>query len=330
MDEISGNDALPAPPAAPAALSILPAGPQPAATAHRRLPRERRRPSARRLAVAGGLAVLVAAVAVFAGTRSGSPAGPQAGLSPAAFVMSATTSTLAQRTADVSISGSVTVRGLTIPVTGTGLTDFRAQSFESALSFSASGVRVQEHELIVAQRFYLGMVVNGTDVMAALTGKQWVLSPFSVATQPGTSLGSGDPVSQLRLLAAHGNTVTPLGTTTVEGRRLSGYRVVISRQAVTASMQRELAAPGLTAAERRLLRQAEAMLKPPTIEAWFDSAGLLRQMSMQMEFSISSVSGGGTVTMTFDHYGVPVHIAALPASDVGSYSAFLKAAAAAP
>ena len=266
----------------------------------------------------GAAAVVVALVGV---VLVGIGRGPSA--NAAGAVYDAAQKTLAQRSAAVTVTGTMNAAGRTIPLTGAGTVDFATSTMNLHLTMQMGGMSIVEHEVMVNGHLYLGMDIGGRDLSALTHGPHWLEMP--VAQQSGQLTGGGDPAAQLRLLASRGNTVVSLGTSTIDGTKVTGYEVTPTRDAMKQSMQQMIAAMKLTPAERQQFEQMAAALHvdPPTMDAWFDSNGLLRKMRMKMSLS-GAVSVTGAVNMRFTDYGTPVHVTAPRKSDVIDYVGFLR------
>ena len=244
-------------------------------------------------------------------------------MAPAAFVISATQTTLQHRTADLVFSGSITASGRTVPLEGTGEADLTAGDFVANVTANGPGEALVERELIVDGHFYMGMTVDGTNISTITSGRQWIDMPIPVADTTG-SLGTGtvDPLNQLQLLTKHGNTVRPLGTSVIGGATVSGYAITPGRRALDQEIRTQKFTENLSAAEREQLREVAHSFSAFMMDVWFDSSGLMRRMKV----NIGTTTASGSVVMTFENYGTPVNVSPPAADDVISYSAFLAAA----
>src|SRR5262249_48985306 len=132
-------------------------------------------------------------------------------------------------------------------------------------------------ELVVGGKFYMGITVNGTDVVQYLTGEHWVDIP--VPDQNSGSLGAGniDPLNQIKLMAKKGATVVPLGTSTVNGVTVSGYEVTPSHQEVVENIQQEVNAGALTQSEANQIVQDGSVLGHFSTGVYFDANDLLQR-----------------------------------------------------
>ena len=283
----------------------------------------RKRPVIVVAAVVGLVVVLVTSLALVSGS-SGSPA-PGAGIAPVSFVISAAHTTLAHHTSDVVLGGSVTARGITVPLSGTGQQDLTAGSFSADVHFDTiRGTSVDERELVVGGHFYIGATANGQGISALTGGKHWVDVPVPTdASGSGVGSGTGDPSSQIAILLQRGNSVRPLGSSVIDGVAVSGFQITPSKQTIQQALQQEIASGKLPNALQQQLQQEEQ--NPPTgsFDVWIDSSNLMRRLTVHLQLN-GQTAGSGTVVMTFRNYGTPVSISAPDASDVTSYSDFLK------
>lgn len=284
----------------------------------------RRRPRAGLLMTAAVIAVAGAVTAVMIATR---PGPPTVRMSPAAFVIQSAQRTLSARTADVTISGSLSLAGQSIPIHGTGQTDFSANSLWLNTSYRIAGHAVVEKEVETNGNLYMSVSSGGQDYSKLTGGREWIQAP--VHQQGGSAnLGGASPASSLAVLKQHGNTVRTLGTKVVGGVTCTGYSVTPGRQAMIAAARQESAKLGLRGASESEALQAIGSMLQPKITVCFDAQGLLRQMSMRLGMQLQAGSSkdafDATMVMNFTNYGTPVRISAPPPSDTISYSSFLK------
>lgn len=266
--------------------------------------------------------VLALAAMVGVGWALRGPSVPGAGMAPAAFVASATRTTLSQRTADIVVTGSVATTGLTVPLHGTGQTDLTAGTLALTVTASGTGHALLEREHVVDGHSYVDIAENGADVSSLLAGKHWVDMPVAVGATTGTfGTGPVDPVSQLALLGQKGNAVRPLGASTIDGTTASGYAVTPNRLTVERRARAAIASEKLSPAAQALLDQSLKTLAGLTMDVWFDASGHLQRMAMTLD----TTTGTAHLVMTFVNYGTPVRISAPPSGQVVSYSTFLAA-----
>jgi hypothetical protein len=244
-------------------------------------------------------------------------------MTPAAFVQSSAQATLNQRSALVTVTGSMHAGPVTLPLAGTGAVNFSARTFRVDMHLSANGVTVLEQEVAAGGRIYLHVQANGQSIGGADGGRPWVALPV-VPNSDGGGISGGDPVSGLRLLASQGNVVRSLGTAVMNGRQLTGYSVTVPREVLMREVDRYLAGSGLSSSQRSGLARVAGTIHPLTLAVWFDHSRLLRKMTVSLSLG-SVVPVQGSVVFSFDHYGTPVTIQAPPASQVASFAAVVGA-----
>lgn len=274
--------------------------------------------------VASGVAVVVIAAGIVGGVVASKGSGaPGSGMAPAAFVVSATQTTLAQRTADMTYSGSISVDGQNVPINATGEIDFDTNSFTATLNETVKSTTVQVRELIAEGQFYMGMSLGEQDMSQLTGGAHWV--SISLPNQ-SSSIGLGatnvDPVGQLKALEAKGATVTTLGTKAIDGTTVSGFSVTPSRQEVESQIEQEIQQNQISAATAQQMLQAPDVLGKFTTDVWIDGSGLVRQEDVNIAGGSAGITAKATIA--FQNYGTPVSITAPAPSDVIPFSQFLN------
>lgn len=240
-------------------------------------------------------------------------------VTPAALVAESAHTTLTQKTADLTLSGTISAAGQDIPMNGNGVADFTTHALSMTLSASFQGVSMHLKELLVGGQVYMGGTM-GPVSFSQLTGKDWVTLPVSTSDQ---NLFGSDPLAQLQVLEQQGSTVTPIGQKTIGGHPATGYTIVPSRDAMLKGAEQAISKMGLDPSKASEVRNAVEQMQPPTITAWFDSSHLLREISVNLDMG-GSLGVGGSIGMDFTHYGVPATVTAPPASDVASFKQFLQ------
>jgi len=300
----------------------------PSATQTVRAQRAKKRSHA--LLITAAMAIVAATVAglvVLVKQESHSNPNPNrpTAISPAAFVRQSAAKTLAERTADLTLSGSVRSGGRTVTVSGTGAINFSTNAMSLNVSAGDPGQLLSEQELLVNGNLYVTLTISGTSLAKLTGGRAWIEMP--TAQSVSTSLVGSDPLSSLSLLEQQGTDVRQIGTKIIEGQSCTGYAVIPSRAALLAAMRSEFTklgySPALIAQEMAL---AQDML-PPTVTIWLDAQGLMREMNLNL--ALQTGGSGGTVTgsmvMYVSYYGSPVQVTAPSASDVISYPSFVQA-----
>jgi hypothetical protein len=266
--------------------------------------------------------VVVAVVIAVVASSGGGPSGPGAGMAPADFVVASTHTTMAQRSAELSIEGTLDVAGQQIPMHGAGWADFDTNQFSATMSMDSGSVSMTENELVTGGQFFLGMDLNGTSMSQLTGGPNWVSVP--VPDQGSSALGAGniDPLSQLQMLEKKGATVQPLGTSTVNGITVSGYEVTPSRAEELQKIQQEIKSGAIPPQFAKQALGALNSLGNLTTDVYFDHSGLLRKETTQLGGGTSGANG--TIAMVFSAYGTPGNVQTPAPSDVVSMSEFLK------
>ncbi len=276
----------------------------------------------KRLLIASGISVVIVAAAVGGVFASHGSSAPGSGMAPADFVVSSTQTTLAQRTADVTFSGSVSAQGQNIPISGTGQVDFDTNDFSATLSENAESHTFAIQELISSGQFYMGMSIDGHDMSEMTGGAHWVgISLPDQSSSSGLGAANVDPIAQLKALEQKGATVTSLGTEVIDGTTVSGYSVTPSRQEVENEIQQEVQQNQISGVTAQQMLQAPNLIGTFTSQVWIDGSGFIRQENV----NISGGSAGidAKVTVTYQNYGTPVSISTPAPSDVIPFSQFL-------
>ena len=246
--------------------------------------------------------------------------------SPVAFVRQSAERTLAERTADLVLSGTVQAAGRTLPVNGTGVVDFGTNAMALTMTVSSGGGQpLVEKEILVNGNLFLALNISGSPLARLTGGREWIQMP---APQSGSANQVGtDPSSSLSLLEQPGIYAQLLGTRSIEGVSCTGYAVTPTKAALLAAVRTYFAKLGFSpAVTQQELSLAQQML-PPTITVWLDAQGMVREMGVKVGVQVSGSGSAATgdVVVDFSNYGSPVHVSAPAPSDTISYSSFLRA-----
>ncbi len=287
----------------------------------------RRRSRALLIVAATGIVVAtVAGLVVLVKQESHSTPNPNrpTAISPAAFVRQAAAKTLAERTAELTLSGTVQTGGHTATIGGTGAINFSTNAMELNMSIGSPGQLVTERELLVNGNLYLTLTISGTNLAKLTGGRDWIELPTSESSS--TSLAGSDPLSSLSLAEQQGVDVRQVGTKVIEGQSCTGYAITPTKAAMLASVRAEFTKLGSSSAMiNQEVSLAEGML-PPTFTIWLDAQGLMREMSMNLGLQTGGSTGAVSVGIDIyvSYYGSQVQATAPAASDVLSYQSFLK------
>ncbi len=269
------------------------------------------------------VAVITAAVIVLVLAFGGEPKPPAGTSIPqsslAALVTQSAQHTLAERTAQVSLSGTarVTFTGQstqTIPVTGTGEIDLSGGALALNVVATVSGLSLVENEILVRSNLYLAMIVNGQSFAQVTGGPDWIQMP--VQQSPVAYPVASNPLASLTMLEQHGMTVRLLGTQTIAGRSCSGYAITPSEQAMMAAAKAD--------AQLGISSPVMPGQAAPSFEVWFDARQLLCQLSVSAGLNGPIGGTSDSVVLNFSNWGSPVDITAPQPSDTVSYQDFCE------
>ncbi|MBO0824021.1 MAG: hypothetical protein J2P27_09195, partial [Actinobacteria bacterium] len=264
--------------------------------------------------------VIVGAHGTIGGPNSNEP-GP-AGMNLAAFVTKSAKTTLAKKTADINVRGTVEAGGAKVELHGNGQADFAKGAVALNVSVNAVGQKLTEREIITNQGLWLQLTMNGQSLGQIIGGKAWFEVPLT--GQPVSNSLQESPISSLQLLEQQGARVIAMGAQNVGGLTCNEYTVTPTKQALIAAAQRQWAKLGLSSSDTAAARQLVENSTPPTITIWIDpKQDLTCQLAFYMQLGTGSSSGSGIapptesaqLLMTFTHYGVPVNITPPPKSD---------------
>jgi hypothetical protein len=251
--------------------------------------------------------ITIATVAVVAGvviatvvaTKPGPVTTPIAAtpMSPGAFVAQSVHRTLAERTADITLSGSVPMLGANISLRGTGQLDFATDAMTLSVTLKGARYSLVEKAIETAKDVYLSFDGPGQPAT------KWFGGP---AQQSGPAdEGDGTFAAFLATLTQRSDTVLPLGTKIIEGVTCTGYSVTQGGQSKPMTLAYTAGTPDST--------------PQVTTTVWFDAHGLLRQVTMpsdvQTQPSGANDSSSGSVILDLSNYGTPVRITPPPRSD---------------
>jgi hypothetical protein len=240
-----------------------------------------------------------------------------------ASLSKALSATLAERSADATVSGSAHIEGVTAPIAGTGAFDFTHNDGTMSLSISVLGQQINEKAIDSGHSTYLNL---GPDVSKVLPGKSWISLNFSqLSSQSGTSsqLGSGgvgtsDPGGVLNILGKGGNTVSALGPSTINGVSAQGYSVVVNTRAIHKEIKNL----------PEWMQQAASSVsnEKARYKVFIGSSGTVYRLTTIVSEQVSGESFDESVSMDFSKFGTAVQVTPPAANQVASYQAFLNAA----
>jgi hypothetical protein len=238
-----------------------------------------------------------------------------------ATVLGAVNSTLADRTAHVSLTMTADAGGVSnLNATGTGGIDFSQNAMQMDFSMEVSG------QSLDLQADYLGGTIYESipQIGQIEPGKSWVsMDLSSLKSASGNSASSslsvqGNPAEMLRMLAEHGNTVVSIGGSTVDGTAVQGYGVTVS----AAKIRSELASSILPDWMRT--EMANIGISGINYMVYIDGQGLLRRITISMHMAAGGTPVSLTESLDLSDYGTSVSVSAPPADQVVSFQQFIQ------
>jgi hypothetical protein len=190
------------------------------------------------------------------------------------------------------------------------------------MSVGVGAQQIQTQTLYIA-----GAVYEQVPGLAQVVpGKSWLSVDLSSlgasAGQNPSALATGDnPTAMLRILAQQGNTVVPLGSSTINGVSVQGYSVTLDPTAIKNKIAQDKL-PSWMADALSHLNIGDANL-----DVYVDGSGLLRRFRLSLSETVPSA---GTVrvdeSLDFSDYGTTVTVTAPPPDQVVSLQQFLAQA----
>lgn len=244
---------------------------------------------------------------------------PGGGKSAQAAVIASVDNAVASKTARGTLTMDIGSGQLT--GTGGGTLDFSngAMDFNSNMHVPSVDQSLPIHLIYIGGTIYEGL----PQISELFPGKFWLSLDLSGLASAAGSNGAldlgGNPAAMLRLLSQQGNKVTPIGSSKIDGVTVDGYKVTFD----PAVIQQELGSANLPAWMRGAIEDVN--LQNATETVFIDGSAQLRRTTMRVD--VNGPSGKSTtVDETFDlsEYGVPVSIAAPPASQVVDFQQFLQ------
>jgi hypothetical protein len=276
-----------------------------------------------------GLIVLFAVGAAACGS-TGSATGTTSG-SPVHAIETAYTAALRAKTAKVDFtastrSDSTSGANESATVTGSGELDLTDQGYDLTVN-SPSGGSIQVLQVGAIEYIQVPPAQQST-VPGHLPWESIDLNQVDEAklgrsASQLASIDSDNPGQVLSNLTGVSNSVTDVGSATLEGVPTTEYRAQVSL-AKDAARATANAGPKAGAV---VTQEAQALgTNTIPVEVWIDAQGLPRRVSERIPVPAASTgatdgSGSVTVTMSFSDYGVPVTLTPPPADQVADITA---------
>ncbi len=276
-------------------------------------------PAARHVTARALTTLVVAGLVLMAG-GVGAYVAVGGGQSASAAVALAVTNTLGAHTADVTMTvDSNSAGSQTFSLDASGVTDFTNHQTDMSMTIDSAGQSVTERVLYDGQTAFMN--VGHNLIGEILPGKSWLSLDLGQVTSGSSSLPGGsesDPTAMLQLLGAQGNTVTPLGSSVIDGNPVQGYDVLMT----PASINRAIAQEHLPSWLEQMVSQVHE--SSITYDVYINGANQLQRLSSVVHVTAQGQSIVEDIAENFSNYGVPVTITDPPASQVAPFDQFLQ------
>jgi hypothetical protein len=254
-------------------------------------------------------------MAVGAGALAGAL---ESGLTPSETVIGAVASALSDSTAHLAFDESIAAGSTNVSVSGSGSVDFTNGSVEESITEPSEGSILTIDVVDVGGIVY----VQVPDLSQIDPGKAWLSIDLSALTKDErasglTSLGS-DPAATLRLLEQQGNTVTPIGSSMVDGQSVQGYTVTYN----VAAVENAISSSGAPAWLRAAMKRVDLTNETSTV--YVNASDQLVRLTNAVGLTLGGATGAVNGSVDFSDYGAAVSISPPPASQVMGFSQFLQ------
>jgi hypothetical protein len=240
------------------------------------------------------------------------------GLSPSQAVVGAVSSAVTASTAHVNFTEDLASSTGNASVSGSGSIDFVSGNVEESVTEPSEG------ELVTINIVYLGGIVyvQVPQLSQIDPGKSWLSINLLALTKDEKASGlanlGADPAAALQLLGEQGNTVSPLGSSTIDGQSVQGYAVTYNVSAI----EHSIADSSLPSWMQSALKQITLTHESSTV--YVNGSDELVRIANAVGLSSADVSGTVSGSVDFTDYGAPVSITAPPSDQVVSFSQFLQ------
>jgi hypothetical protein len=227
------------------------------------------------------------------------------------------------QTARIAATISTQSQGMTLSITETGLFDF-AHSRGTITMQSPMGAT----EIFIPPTTYIKTPDTSADGGPLPDGKTWMALPdgsTSASALLGIGVGGGDPADLLASLTAMSSGVASLGPATIRGVPVTGFAFKVDPAKTAGTV------PDADRAPLEALAKLYGGAEIP-VDVWVDGHHLVRREKLTLAVPGGTGAPGGThlvITTDFYDFGVPVRVAAPPASEVFTEESLDPGAAAA-
>ena len=230
-------------------------------------------------------------------------------------VTAAASQSLDARSADMSLSVTMSGPGLNEQITAQGAFDFPDQTGTFTVSVPTGGQTTSEQIIEDGGTVYVGL---GGLIGSVAPGKSWIsASPGQLSSGGGSGLGGGvtqwsDPSQMLQQLQSSGATVTSDGPTTYDGTSVTEYSVTLPSS---------FYAQYLGSLPSSLQQFTSGLTLPNLTEkVYIETGNLLRAVDMPFSFGVMGKTFSMDMQMSFTNYGTPVTVTPPPMSEVIPYT----------
>lgn len=240
---------------------------------------------------------------------------------PSQAVASALTNSLKLKSAALTISVAIGEPGGTATIKSEGATNFDTGATNQDLQIIAGGLHIGES--IVSDGPKIFVHLNGGAIAKVVAGKSWVSVPSGQSTASSTPVGGGAGNSSaiLRVLSATGDSVSDLGSSTVNGATVHLYSVHLTRSQIKRNLSQEHLP--------QFMRQDTEGLNIPAITYTLaiDDANRLSELKGTVHLKAGGQTIAEHLVENYSHYGTKVTVTTPPPSEVIPLQTFLQIAA---
>lgn len=261
-----------------------------------------------------GVTVLIVAAALLGWTQSPNSSNPSAALETAVAKLEKS------QTAEIGMDLTIRAAGSAVTMSGNGATNFKTQATNLTLTYQASaGQSVTEREIVSGPIVYSDL---GSVVGLVVPGKSWVA--MDLGQSPSASGGGAggvfsDPAAMVALLRSEGTNVTALGSSSVDGKAVQGYRIDLGSAGFGKVISSDTP-PALRAAIR------QTRYKSLSYTVYVDGSNNLTRVRAFGAYSFAGVDATVDGTTDFSNYGTSVSAGPPPANEVIPFNEFEKIA----
>jgi LppX_LprAFG lipoprotein len=230
-------------------------------------------------------------------------------------VAQAATTTANAGTAQVSLTGKVTVDGQDVTLSGTGAVDLAADRGHMQVKTSGAGEsEVEMDEVLDGRVYYLRSDAFASDLP---DGKHWVkLDLDELARDQGIDLGQlqqlggGNPTDFLAFIKQTSD-VQKVGSESIDGTPTTHYKATIDLEKLARSDD----------GAAKTVRQIEQLGGPKTlpVDVWIDSRGQVRREQTDITTG-GPMAQRAQITVDYEKFGVPVDVDVPDADDTVDFS----------